>query len=109
MCIYRTVLGALAVGCGQMQNRNQLLVCVSSGRLMTVSCVHCWSAVSAVPLLVCCQCCAIAGVLSVLCHCWCAVCTGCRDFSNTGADIQKVVVSHSRNWHVSETAGTPYS
>jgi len=50
--IYRTVLGALAVGCGQMQKTNQLLVCIRSGRLMTVSCIHYWSAVSAVPLLV---------------------------------------------------------
>ena len=55
ICIYtyRTVLGALAVGCGQMQKTNQLLVCIRSGCLMTVSC----------SLLVCCQCCAIAGVL----------------------------------------------
>ena len=47
-----TVLGALAVRCGQMHKTNQLLVCIRSGRLITVSCIHYWSAVSAVPLLV---------------------------------------------------------
>jgi len=54
ICMYTcgTVLGALAVGCGQMQKTNQLLVWIRSGRLMTLSCVHYWSAVRAVPLLV---------------------------------------------------------
>jgi hypothetical protein len=46
------VLGAVAVGCGQMQKTNQLPVWIRSGHLMTVSCIHYRSAVSAVLLLV---------------------------------------------------------
>jgi hypothetical protein len=55
-CLYTcgTVLGALAVECGQMQKTNQLLVWIRSGCLMTVGCIHYWSAVRAVPLLVFC-------------------------------------------------------
>ena len=78
-----TVLGALAVGCGQMWKTNQLLVWIRAGRLMTVSCIHYWSAVRA------------------MCHCWCYLYSSYRDFNKTGAYIRKLVVSHSRNWLVS--------
>jgi len=44
-------------------------------------------------LLVCC--------LSELCHCWCSLCSSCRHFNRTTADIQKPVVSNSSNWLVS--------